>query len=388
VRAAGPAASPVVLALPPLAVAMYLQLYPRSDFMHLISAVPVTLVLATVLLAAVLRWWTLTLGVTPRRGRGLAHALLAAAVVVVVAAKAGPVVYALTVDTRDTHVIATPTVSVEVESDAADDLRAFGKAAEFLIAHTQPGEPALAFPALTGLLFAARLTSPVPHDYWFAGRPDHADEQTMLATLELAPPRYIATLNDGWTFFTDSPEYFRATREFVVDRYRLAARFGRYDILMRRDLGVPSEPIVWQPTGPIADVLDPRLALRRQAARRWMAVLTVEEARRPALEPTTREAILRLRALRDGGDLRAAGWMIAGYRRADAQIRTEAISAMSEVTKRFIASRARWADDFDPADFRRYVDFYFVDARTIGDDPDPRARAFAAALLSLEHDGA
>ena len=383
-----PESSRAVLALPPLAVAMYLQLYPRSDFMHLVCAVPITMVLATVLLATILAWWTEARSGAAATGRRAVHALLATAVLVVLAVKIGPVVHALASSTgEDRALVATPTTMVAVEPEASDDLTAFGKAAEFLIAHTQAGEPALAFPALTGLLFAARLTSPVPHDYWFPGRPDHAGEQHMIAALEQAPPRFVVTLNDGWTFFSESTQYFRTTREFVVRRYRLAARFGRYDILGRNDVTNLGGLLVWQPTGSGAAVLEPRLALRRQAARRWMAALTVEEARRPALEAAPREAILRLRALRDGGDLRTAGWLVAGYARTDARVQREAVLSMQEVTKRFLAARDRWADDFDAGTYRSYVATYFVDARRLAADPDPHVRAFATALLSLEHDG-
>ena len=43
-----------------------------------------------------------------------------------------------------------------------------------------------------------------------------------------APPRFIVTLNDGWTFFIDSPAYFLAARAFAVEGYTLVARFGPY----------------------------------------------------------------------------------------------------------------------------------------------------------------
>src|SRR5436309_12337738 len=54
---------------------------------------------------------------------------------------------------------ATPTIAARAEPATADDLAAFGNAAALLRSRTAPGEPVLAFPALTGLLFATQLAS-------------------------------------------------------------------------------------------------------------------------------------------------------------------------------------------------------------------------------------
>jgi len=384
-RAARSSAARMCMVLPPLAVAMYLQLYPRADFMHLITSVPVTLVLATVLLARTLAWWAAAPAFAPRIGARLPYALLAAATLTVVGVKLTPALQALHLAGRPGAAgVATATVTARVESRAADDLRAFGAAADFLVEHTRPGEPVLAFPALAGLLFAAQLTSPVPHDYWFPGRPGHAEEARMVAMLEAAPPRFIVTLNDGWTFFSGAPAYYSTARDFVVGHYHLAARFGRYDVLVERDAFDAAPPISWQPVDASADVLDPLLAPRRQAARRWMAALTLEQAHAAVLEEDTRTAILRLRALRDGGDLRAAGWLIAGLRHGNPRVREEAARSMQEVATRFRATRLRWADDLDLAAYRRYTAPYFDEARRLARESDERVRDFAAAVLSLE----
>ncbi len=242
----------------------------------------------------------------------------------------------------------------------------------------------LAFPALTGALYVAGLTSPVPHDYWYPGRPDHDDEAAMLATLRAAPPRFIVTLNDGWTFFIDSPAYFLAARAFAVEGYALAARFGRFDVLARRDLA-SQFPVIerFAPTGPGDRVLEPDLGRRRQAVKRWMNALTAAEATTARLEDDPRAAVLRLRAIRDGGDIRTAGWLLAGYDHPHPRVRNEALGAMRLVTEGFDAARHRWADDYDYAGVRRCVAPYFARAEALRDAPDPRAQRFAAALLSL-----
>jgi hypothetical protein len=375
----------VLLALVPLATAMYLQLYPRTDGFHLVIAVPITAVLATALLARVLDWWTTAPRLVWMPSRPLVYAVVGAATLIVVVARLGPVLAGWWQSgTQVDLLVDSPTVAARVEPSTADDLTAFGLATDFLTRHTTPGEPVLAFPALTGFLYAARLTSPVPHDYWYPGRPDHDDEAVMVANLRAAPPRFIVTVNDGWTFFIESPPYFQAARAFAVENYALVARFGRFDMLARRDLAATLTPERFQPTGPAAAVLEPDLGRRRQAVKRWMAGLTIEEATHARLEEDPRAAILRLRALRDGGDIRTAGWLLAGYEHPHPRVRNEALGAMYLVTAGFAAARHRWADDLDLAALHRYVAPYLARAAALRTDPEERARDFAAALLSLK----
>jgi len=374
----------VLLALVPLAVGMYLQLYPRTDDAHLVMAMPVSAVLATALLARVLAWWTRAPRMFGVSTRLVLDGAVASVVLVVVLMRITPGIEAWGLSrAHSTLLVDSPTIGVRVDPSAADDLTAFGLATTFLRTHTTPGEPALAFPALTGLLFAAQLTSPVPHDYWYPGRPDHEDEAAMVRTLAAAPPRFAVTLNEGWSFFHGAPPYFLAARAFAVEHYALVARFGRFDVLARRDLAaaIPPERVV--PSGPGDRVLEPDLGRRRQAARRWMAGLTVAEATAPHLEDDLRSAVLRLRAIRDGGDIRTAGWVLAGYDHPHPRVRDEVLGVMYWLATTYPAMRARWADDVDPAALRPYVAPYFARAEALRSAPDERARDFATLLLSL-----
>jgi hypothetical protein len=278
-----------------------------------------------------------------------------------------------------------------VEAEVADDLAAFGRAAEYAAAHAAPGEAVLPFPAVAGLLYAAGLTSPVPHDYWFPGRPSRDDERRMLETLRAEPPRLVTTLNDGWTFFIDAPEYFTELRDFVVANYDLVARFGRFDVLARADIA-PSLPRSMEapPAGDAAMQEPPAsgaraaavawLPARRQAAERWMAHVTAAEVRNAALPEDVRTAVLLLRALRDGGDLKGAGWLIAGISSTNPRIRREAESAMERLAQDFEARRFRWADDFDAAEYRTLLAPYAGAVKTLAQSPSPKVQKFAAVL--------
>jgi hypothetical protein len=372
----------------PLACAMYLQLFPRTDFMHVIMAAPISIVLATGLLARTMVWWTdarWPAGVNPRT---VAERFAWACLLVIVTFEIVRSTAGLTSVVREADPPSSLPFGLAVESQAADDLIAFEKTRRFVAERTEPREEVLAFPALSGLLFAADRASPVPHDYWFPGRPDHEDESVMLAGLSADPPRYVVTLNDGWTFFTHSPVYFSATRDFVRDEYRLAARFGRYDVLQRNDLpAVLGDEGVerWQPTGPRTDAITAEVALRRQGAARWMADLKEEDVSPDALPADPRDAVLLLRAVRQSADLRAAGLILAGYEREHPRVRREAERAMNDVAAGFAASRDRWAGDFYLERLRRFVEGYADDAQRLV--TDPMTAEFGRVLLDV-HAGA
>jgi len=379
-------------ALVPLAAAMYLQLYPRADFMHLLMGVPLLLVVALALLGRVASWWESgqwgALSGTHALG-----AMVFAAAALVLGVRLGlnlePMAHIADGDDLRRTAVATPRVDVWVEANAADDLVGFGKTVDYLAARTVAGESVLAFPALTGVLFAAGRVSPVFHDYWYHGRPSLEEETAMLAALQAAPPRYIVTLNQGWTFFIDSPVYFVRSEEFARERYRLAARFGRFDVLVRRDLAGAGAVIdTWQPEGDAAAVAQPETAARRQAARRWMAALTPPQAAAASLPAGRAEAILFLRGLRDTGDLRTAAWVFKGYDSADPRLVREARGAMELIGAGFEASRHRWAGDFDRAAILPYVAPLRPHAEELLAAGDPQVRAFASAIVSITSDGA
>ena len=366
----------------PCAVAMYWQVFPRTDFMHVVISVPLTMVLGTWLLVRVSEWWIE--GAWPMRlpSRRIVYAAGASIVAMLVVLETGPVlVSGVRCLARGEMVIDTERVRACIDPEVSDDLKSFDAAVRYLRQHAQVSEAALPFPAVAGLLFTAALSSPVPHDYWFPGRPSHEDEQRMLETIRGHPPRLVVTLNDGWTFFLDAPEYFLDLRRFTVENYRLTARFGRFDILARNDIAA-SLPSVREeaPRATPLDSAEPWLPKRRQAVRGWMAHVRPEEAAQAELPAGARTSVLLLRALRDGGDVRAAGWLLAGYASADRRIHEEAVSAMGYVAQRTEAEYFRWANDLDMVGLRPFLVPFTAQARDLSGNPDMRVRKFAAVM--------
>jgi hypothetical protein len=367
------------------AVAMYWQLYPRTDFMHVVGAVPLAVVLGAWLLARVGEWWSE--GAWPDWipiSTFLSMSIAALVGAVVTLEVAPMIVSGVRCLAGGAYVIDRPKLHVCVEPEVGDDLAAFDATAKYLASNANNGEPVLPFPAVAGVLFAADLTSPVPHDYWYPGRPSREDEAHMLAAMRTSPPRFIVTLNTGWTFFIDAPEFFLAAHDFATSGYRLVARNGRFDVLARRDISVGLPLAITEISAATADqAADAWLPARRQAARRWMAHITPEEAAAAELPDDPRKAILLLRALRDGGDLKGVGWLLAGYSSTSPRIRREAASAMERVSQEFEASSHRWAGDFDVDLYRRFAQPYAAAARTLAGSSEEGPRKLAAIMAAL-----
>jgi hypothetical protein len=368
----------------PLSIAMYAQMFPRSDFMHQVQAMPLAAVVACGLLDRVAAWWTR--GAWPAGWNGavlVRSAVVATAAAVLLLAfseKATGPLEAL--GNRAPQDDVSARLPVHVEASAGDELEAAAKTVEFLRANTEDGEELWSFPATSGILFAAGRVNLAPHDYWYPGRPDHDEEARVLALLEQKRPRYIVTLGRSWNFFAGSPGYFESLRGFAGKEYTLAARFGRYDVLGRRDVVGDAAPVVSR-TAPttMADVLEPKLERRRQAAARWMESLTPGESVSAALPGNKRDTLLLLRALRDGGDMRGAAWAILGFESSDARVRREAVDAMQALAKTLADARARFANDFDAAALRPFVAPWAARAKPLRELPE--LRSFADGVMAL-----
>jgi hypothetical protein len=212
-----------------------------------------------------------------------------------------------------------------------------------------PDEALFAFPALGLIPFALGRPTPTPHDYFFPGRPDHAAEAEIVATLAAAPPRYVVTLNRRLGFFSESPAYYFLLRRHVRAGYRLAARFGRYDVLARRDLpAAPIEEPAFEPPplpgGLVARLSDPDREQRRAAI---LEVLDRLAAGTPLEEiaPGRREQLLVMRNIAEVGDGRGMWPAWQTFLTGSWRVKNEAGGALNFLALNYSLGRYLWSPD-------------------------------------------
>ncbi len=231
------------------ALLLFLQLYPRIDFMHVVVAMPSALVIAAGALYRAERWWVAELGYGSRATDGqAARAIRIARVVAMLPialallARCGPMIEARVdlwgadAGLKRLTSLGRPQMPVSIERDRDHDLRELRAVAAFVSRETRPGDAIFAFPALGIIPFLTDRETPVPHDYFFPGRPEHAAEAVMTEIIHLRRPPLVVTLNDRYGYFSASPAYYFILRKYVQGSYTLVRRIGRFDVLMRNDL--------------------------------------------------------------------------------------------------------------------------------------------------------
>jgi hypothetical protein len=371
------------------ALLLFLQLYPRIDFMHVVISMPSALVVGAGALHRFRRWCAAELDRNPFASRLFAggrgwwlRAAVLAPVVLALVVRALPFVDAR-VDlvgphVRETTSMARESMPVEVERDRDRDLRELRAVADFVSRSTRPDEPIVAFPALAMVPFLTDRRTPVPNDYFFPGRPDHADEAAMVAAIEAAAPPLVVTLNDRLGYFSASPAYYFILRDYVQRNYALVRRIGRFDVLARRSLladrpDFAEEVRVAQGfspafargrfrerledarrlarTGDLSE-LSPEWAERladvdRQVRGATARALVAAAARGPgglraieqAMAPDRRSRLLLLRVLGEYGDASALRYLHDVFLTADSRLRWEAARSINFILARDIAAR-------------------------------------------------
>jgi hypothetical protein len=383
---------------------LFLQLYPRIDFMHVVISMASALVVAAGVLFRAERWWVSELSASRAGGvnaAGDAAALLTASrslarrlrlcailpIVAVLAMRSVPMLNARFTLTpipglRATTSLGQRTMPIVIERDRDHDLRELRAVAGFVSRASRPGEPIVTFPALAMISFLTGRRTPVPHDYFFAGRPDHADETAMVRAIERMHPPLVVTLNDRLGYFSASPAYYFVLRDYVLRNYVLVRRFGRFDVLMRRDR-TNDDPELARPVvaggrlspafargryrriverarhvaanGGLADLPRFRRGLAdvdravRQAS--ILAIVAVA-ARAPgglaaAAEVVARDRrsrLLLLRGIGEFGDQQSLPYLVAVYRTSPVRVQREAATAINFVLARRLASRFTLAE--------------------------------------------
>ncbi|MCC6847844.1 MAG: hypothetical protein IT294_05035 [Deltaproteobacteria bacterium] len=419
---------------------MFLQLYPRADFMHLLIAAPLSLVFAGFLLERVLRTWEHALA--SRHRRVLRAVVLGAVAVLAAAVGVGVLPGAQALRSGPRFVLPFAAAPVGVEEARAADLRALAAAAGRVAAALRTADATVGFPSIGVVPFLTGGRNPTPHDYFFPGRPDHREEAEILDLLVAARPRTLTALNRQFTFFDAAPAYYFLLRGFVRAQFRLAERDGRFDVLERAAARTsapgqgaggarppssieeappsvpPEEALVRaargdglaarvraiaalathpaQATAPTLLVLasDPDALVRRAAVSALLAAVAREPARGleahvAAAGLDRRARILLLRTIRDLRDPRAASYLFAEAGSGDARVVRDALGAM-KVTRAQAVARARlWAGPEPPAAWPGRAALVAAVRATLLDAAAPaEAAAFAAELAGILEDEA
>lgn len=328
--------------------ALFVTLYPRVDTMHLILAMPSALVVAAAVTRRLACTWGPIVGLPPSVvRRGLVAVAAALALVAAV-----PNWQGLVDGQRDGWVTLRSTrAPIRIEAARATDLLAFDALLDDLRTRRRPGDEIFGFPAMALVPFALGARTPTPHDYFFPGRPDHADEAEIVRMLAAAPPRFVVTLNRRFGFFSEAPAYYFMLREHLRAGYRLAARYGRYDLLVDAT-EAPAEPriVEYEPPPMPGDVFD-RLAdpdrEQRRAAILPMLARVEQGARLDDLASTDAERLLVLRNVAEVEDPRGLPLAWDAYGAYGRRVNNEAAGALN-----FIALRdrnGRWALSRDVA---------------------------------------
>ncbi len=383
------------------AVFMYIQLVPRVDFMHLIMAVPATLLCAALALEATWRAWQENFA---RAGaaRAWATAGLVLPVFLVIGVRLVPNLPVFAgvrlVDGQRTRVVPRTLpwdrAPVWVNAGAAGDLLDLAAAAEHLTRSTTVREPVFYFPAMTLAAFLTDRPNPTRHDYYYPGRPDHGEEAEVIATLARTRPRFALVLRERLDFFSQSPAYFFLLRRYIQQHYRRSAAFGRFHVFVRRDVGegpmakplageTREAPHVLTDAAAIGALTDAEPPVRDETATpfaagppvtAFRALVQALQGARPEIRQTAVRTLLHLadrhgglealvrrfgldpagqmlliRAMGNAGDARAFPYLVTTYRGESDRLRAAAAQALYLIVVRLEYERY----DFDRFPVRR-----------------------------------
>ena len=223
------------------AVFLYMQIYPRTDFMHWVTSAPVSILLGVVLLAGLARRWEQARG--SRLPTATVTALIFAPLFAIGAIRAGHSLGAI-VDLDGGFPSRPQTVSLASErapvrnrvgvAATYGDLSALVK---FVRTNTAEDERIFTFPSLDVVSFLAGRPNTTRHGYFFPGWPGREVEAEVISDLDAAPPRFVVVYHWHPLFFSQAALYYFQLQHYIESNYRPYARFGRYVVLTHKTLG-------------------------------------------------------------------------------------------------------------------------------------------------------
>ncbi len=221
------------------ALAMYLQLYPRTDFTHWVQAAPLSLVLGTVVLAGVAKAWAAAVA---GRRRALAMAVCVTPVIAVIVLRAAPgIVAAFDLDGwrlhRAPHVeLGLDRAPVWINAVRQERYRSLASMVGYLSENTTTDEPVFVFPNLDIVSFLSDRHNPTRHGYFYPEWPGRDVEAEVTSELMARPPRLTLLLRMHALFFMKAPVYYYTLRDFINSNYSSAFTIGPYHLVERRDV--------------------------------------------------------------------------------------------------------------------------------------------------------
>lgn len=371
------------------AIFMYMQLYPRTDYMHWITAAPLSLVVG----GAVTKWIAIRWadGVSrPRRVLvGVVFALPFVGYVMLRAAGAFSGLYV----PADGGLRPVPQITLDnaraglhINAGRAPRYAELARVARFVTEYTEPGEEVFTFPALDIVSFLSDRHNPTRHGYFYPRWPGHDWEAEVVADLMIRRPRLAVVLWGHAPFFVEAPLYYYALTSYLDSEYRLLTEIGRYAVLVRRDARLtaadarPASAAVEREIEKVADRAADDVAARFKQtgspAELHVAEATMlergtpelrgllrhddpavrdatVEALRHARDPETanallsgvvagrfsaRESLIAVRTVGNGADARCLGLLLRLLRHPDPRIVDAAKTAMLYVNNRGIAA--------------------------------------------------
>ena len=228
------------------AILMHGELYPRSDFPHLVFAAPGLLIVGAVLLDRLTALWAEGLTDRPAQGRTMRATFLLpvyAVALILLAPALQRIEYlaraGLEADPTAVVALETPRAPLVLEPSAGRLFVYLSDTVQYLTANSTPQEYVFTFPCLDFISFLADRRDPTRHGYYYPGSPGHAVEAEVIDALRDHPPRFIVALHDHALFFTAAPLYYFNLRQYVTEHYDLDRRMGMFDILSRREASAP-----------------------------------------------------------------------------------------------------------------------------------------------------
>ncbi len=231
-------------------ILMHAQLFPRSDFQHLVFSAPAVVVLGGQMFGALATLWGRGMARRARDRRVVRVAALLP-VYAVVAIALAPAVSRIEYMVRAAWEqdgtalvrLESPYAPLVMEPAAARSFMALSSAVHYVQAHTRPDDFVFTFPCLDAFAFLLDRRDPTRHGYYYPGSPGRAVEAEVIDTLRDRQPPYIVALHDHALYFSDSPLYYFNLRHYVSRHYHPVQRLDMFDVLRRNDDAAEPPPV-------------------------------------------------------------------------------------------------------------------------------------------------